>query len=45
MLSKKYVTARKLEKEGTPSALFVIKTPRYDCRSVSPTYFIYVTFK
>ena len=30
-----YVTARKLEIEETETAIFVIKTPRYDCRSVS----------
>ena len=32
-----FVASRKLEIEGTPSAIFFIKTPRYDCCSVSPT--------
>ena len=32
--SKVPVMVRKLDIEGTPSAIFVIKTPRYNCRSV-----------
>ena len=42
MLPLKYVTlhkARKLEAEGTPSAIFVIKTPRYDCCVPNVVYF------
>ena len=35
----------KIEIEGTPSAILVIKTTRYDCCSVSPIKFIFMTIK
>ena len=37
--------SKKLEIEGTPSAIFFIKKPRYDYCSVSRTMFIYITTK
>ena len=36
---------RKLEIEGTLSAIFVTKTPRYDCCFVSLMQLIYMTLK